>query len=239
MTITYYLVLAALLVLVIAVLKRRLTYELQASGLLLFGNARVGVYLYSIFFLPGTILHELSHWLVAEILQVRTGELQVLPNLSEPADKNEERLGFVMTGRTDPIRSFLIGFAPFFTGTLTLVVLGTLLNSFWGVAPWWQIALLVYGLIVVGQSMIVSRADTRNWPFMGILILALYWVALRMGLMFTPTADSNIQAVLLRINQALGLTIGLNFAMIGGSYLVRRLLEKITKKRIVQGRRPS
>lgn len=238
MTITFYLVLSAILVLVIAALKKRLTFELQAFGLILFGNTRFGIYFYSIIFLPGTILHELSHWIVAEILQVRTGEMQVLPSLTDSGEK-EERLGFVMTGRSDPIRTFFIGFAPFFTGTLTLVILGSLLNSFWGVAPWWQLALLVYGLIVVGQSMIVSRADTRNWPFMGIFLIALYWVSQQMGLVFTPVAEANIMAVLLRINQALGLTIGLNFAMIGGSYLIRLGLQKITKKRIVQGRKTS
>lgn len=219
----------------IAAIRRRLVFEIQGASLILTGNPKVGVYLYSLFFLPGTILHELSHWLMAEILQVPTGKFEVLPDL-EGSVKGEERLGYVMTGKTGPFRGFLIGFAPLFTGIMMLIILGYVLNNLWGTAPWWQLVLTVYGLIVVGNSMIVSGADRRNWPLIAILgavVIVLFW---RLDLSLSPELLTLFSQILIRINQALGLTIGLNLAMIVGSYAVRRGLERVTKKRIVRGR---
>lgn len=228
--------LAAVLIIVIAAVRRRLVFEIQAVSLIAVGNPKAGIYLYSLFFLPGTILHELSHWLVAEILQVPTGKFEVLPDLTA-SSQGEERLGYVMTARTGPFRGFLIGFAPLFTGISLLIILGYVLNNLWGTAPWWQIVLVIYGLIVISNSMLVSSADRRNWPLIAIiaiLIISIFWY---LGLSFSPNLSTLFSNILVRINQALGLTIGLNLAMIGGSYGLRRGLERLTKKRIVRGRK--
>ena len=228
--------LAAVLIIVIAAVRRRLVFEIQAVSLIAVGNPKAGIYLYSLFFLPGTILHELSHWLVAEILQVPTGKFEVLPDL-EASSLGEERLGYVMTARTGPFRSFLIGFAPLFTGISLLIILGYVLNNLWGTAPWWQIVLVIYGLIVISNSMLVPSADRRNWPLIAIIaifIIGLFWY---LGLSLSPNLSTLFSNTLVRINQALGLTIGLNLAMIGGSYGLRRGLERLTKKRIVRGRK--
>lgn len=69
--------------------------------------------------LPGIFLHEFSHILSAEILQVRTGHLSLKPQFQH----NQLTLGSAQIARTDPIRLTLIGLAPFITGTLTLWLL--------------------------------------------------------------------------------------------------------------------
>jgi len=66
--------------------------------------------------LPGIFLHEFSHILTAELLQVRTGELNLKPSLKD----NRLQLGSAQIAQTDPFRMTLIGTAPFLTGSLSL-----------------------------------------------------------------------------------------------------------------------
>lgn len=227
--------LAAVMILVIAALRRRLVFELQGTSLLLFGRPRIGIFIYSLVFLPGTILHELSHWIVAEILQVPTGRIRILPTL-EAEGEGEEKLGYVMTARTGIVKGFLIGFAPMFTGIGTLVILGYLLDTLWSAAPLWQIALVIYGLIVVSNSMIVSSADRKNWPAAAVLLILITVILFYTGITVPqPVIDFTARA-LYRIDQVLGLTIGLNLAMIIGSFTLRRVLERVTSKKVLRGR---
>lgn len=225
-------IIAIILVVAIAATRTRVVYEIQGTSLLLFGSSRPGLLLYSLFFLPGTLLHELSHWLMAELLQVPTGKLTVLPDLTK-SDQGENQLGFVMTGKAGPFRGFLIGFAPFLTGLLVLFLLGYFLNLLWGVAPWWQVALLIYSLIVVGNSMMVSREDRRSWPLIAILSLIIIFISWRLNLSLDLDLNRVISPVLTRLSQVLLLTIALNLGMIMLLYALRRVVEKITKKKVV------
>lgn len=228
-------VIIAALLLLIAAVRSRLLLEIRGASLLVFGDSRTGIWLYSLLFLPGTVLHELSHWLMAEILQVPTGKLEIMPDL-ENIDGKESQLGYVMTGHTGPFKGFLIGFAPLMVGLVVLVILGSYLESIWGQAAFWHLALVMYGMIVVGNSMMVSSADRRNWPIIAILAVLmalLFWrlnlsIPLDLNLLFGPS--------LTRISQVLGLTIILNLGMILTAYSVRRMLEKITKKKLVMRR---
>jgi len=212
-----------------------LIFEIQGTSLLLFQSRRPGLILYTILMLPGTIIHELSHWLVAEILQVRTGRITILPEWGDEEEgAKEQRLGSVETVNTDPIRGFLIGLAPFITGTAILMVFATLMTRWWGTAPWWWVALVIYGSMVIGNSMLISGADRRNWPVMIVLLVIVYFVATRAGLQFSPAAETNLVAILTNMIKALGLTIGVNLATIGGCFGVRKSVEHITKRKIVR-----
>lgn len=227
--------LAAILILGIAALRRRLVHEIQAASMLLFHSHRAGIALYAFLFWPGTIFHELSHWLMAEILRVRTGKIEILPDL-ETIQAGEQRLGSVATVQTDPFRSFLIGFAPLFTGVAALVGLGYALNKLWMTGPWWQILCVIYGIITISNSMIVSRQDRRTWPLMAIIVALTGYIIYRLDVSLPPTFFLFINETVARINSVLGLTIGLNLGMIGISYALRRMLERVTKQKVVMRR---
>src|SRR3989338_10542220 len=66
--------------------------------------------------LPGIFLHELAHILMAEILQVPTGELKLTPEIKD----GHLTLGSAQIALTDPLRLTLIGIAPFLAGTAVL-----------------------------------------------------------------------------------------------------------------------
>lgn len=225
--------LVATLVAILAVLRNRLVFELQSTSLLLFDNTRPGILLYAFLMLPGTIIHELSHWLVAELVRVPTGEITIFPKFDGEASKSQN-LGSVATGRADPFRGLLIGAAPFLVGTGILVVLSTLLRDFWGIAPWWQLALLLYGLMVMGNSMLVSEADRHNWPIAIGVIALLSTIIWNLGMRPTPELVITLTTASQTLLLVLGLTAALNLATIGACTLVRKSVEKISHKKIIR-----
>jgi hypothetical protein len=80
-------------------------------------NKKLSTYLMGILFLPGTIIHELSHAIMARVLFVPVGRMEFLPNLTG----NNLKLGSVEVGKSDPLRKFLIGAAPFLFGVALII----------------------------------------------------------------------------------------------------------------------
>ncbi len=219
------------LIILLALSRTRLVYELSAISLLIFGSARHGVIFYSFIFLPGTIIHELSHWLVAELLQVRTGEITIFPDLE--GETNSQRLGSVATAKSDPLRGFLIGLAPFLSGLGILLVLGQLFT--WDLL-WWQLSLVIYGVAVIGNSMMISREDRRTWPFIVVFFALIGILVFKYYPSLIVDHSRSIIAIMSPVNLILGVTVLLNLAIISGSYFLRRLVEKMTKRRIISQR---
>src|SRR5512145_1583640 len=95
--------------------QRWLHRETQLVFLLLTRSARLALGLFSLLFFPGVLLHELSHYLMARLLGVRTGRFSLLPELMPDG---KLRLGFVETAETDIVRDALIGAAPLISGCI-------------------------------------------------------------------------------------------------------------------------
>ena len=219
------------LVIILSSLRQRLVYELSGTSLLLFSTTSPGIFLYSILVLPGTIIHELSHWIVAEVLGVRTGQISIFPDLETGA--STRRLGSVATAKSDPFRAFLIGIAPFISGLAILAVLGTLLSDGWGVFAWWINDLIIYGIMVIGNGMMISESDRRTWPFI-IVFLIIIWIFLSKQTIFDLSFTYDLITTTLKpLNSVLLVTAGLNLVMIVGSYAIRKLIERLTGKRII------
>jgi hypothetical protein len=64
----------------------------------------------AVIFLPGTLLHELSHFIAAMVLFLQAGEVHIMPSWKE----NQLQLGRVTYRKADAVRSILVGVAPFF-----------------------------------------------------------------------------------------------------------------------------
>lgn len=105
-------------------LSRQLTSELSTLFVRIFRSQKVSVFLIALIFLPGTIIHEFAHAIVAKLLFVHVGKMELMPSLTGESLK----LGSVEVGKTDIVRNFLIGVAPFIVGTSLL--LGLLFYSF-------------------------------------------------------------------------------------------------------------
>lgn len=215
--------------------RRLFIFELTAVSTLLTGKRQAGLTLYAVLTLPGTILHELSHWAVAEILRVETGEITILPRAD--TGESNQRLGSVMTGRTDPVRGFLIGLAPFVTGILALFILNQVLLEFWGIAPWWQTALTLYGLVVVGNSMLISGEDRRYFPLITILLILVIIILGQQQVTISPEALSKLARNLESLNLVLATAVVLNLILLGSTFGVRYLIQKFTGKVVTTRKR--
>lgn len=79
----------------------------------------------SFLFLPGVIIHELSHLLIASVLSVPVGSMEFMPKKSQ----NNVKLGSIEIAKTDPIRRSIIGFAPVFVGLIIILGIVYLFTS--------------------------------------------------------------------------------------------------------------
>jgi hypothetical protein len=224
-----------LVVLAIASVRTLLVFEFTAVSTLIFNTNKPGLILYSFFSFPGTVLHELSHWLMAELLQVQTGEIKIIPDLD--TSEKRKKLGSVMTEKTDPFRGFMIGIAPFIVGTLALFLLESALSASWANSLWWRVSLVIYGMVVIGNSMLISREDRRYWPIIGILLgLGAYLISL-LNYDLSGLSFSWLINPLTRINLVLALVLVFNLILLVTLFGVRYVLEKLTRKQVITKRR--
>ena len=90
-----------LLIVPLILLQRLLHREIQAVFLILTRDVRLTMGIFSMMFLPGVFLHELSHYLMAKILSVRTGKFSIFP---QSLPDGRLQLGYVETAKSDVLR---------------------------------------------------------------------------------------------------------------------------------------
>ncbi len=113
---------AALLALLLA--KRWVTSRLAELSWRWAGDQDLALLLYFVIVLPGVVIHELSHWLMARVLGVRVSKLSLGPR--RQGRSRRVSLGSVRVGKVDPVRASLIGLAPLLGGTAAILLIGYL-----------------------------------------------------------------------------------------------------------------
>jgi hypothetical protein len=178
-------------------LQRLLHREIQIVFFLLTRNKPLTIALFSMLFFPGVFLHELSHFLMAKILGVRTGKFSVIP---QALDDGYLQLGYVETEKTDILRDSLIGLSPIVAGTLFVAYAGVVqlrLDALWHVLSngqtelfWMGLGLLpavpdfflwFYLTFAVSSTMLPSESDRHAWLPLGLWVIALLAVAILAG----------------------------------------------------------
>lgn len=139
---------------------RMLTRSLSSFFFHVTKSQTTTIHLLSILFLPGVIIHELAHMLVASVLFVPVGEIEFFPKITEHGVK----LGSVAIAKTDPVRRALIGFAPvivglsilfgvlFYITTANSVIVTNLVASF----------IIFYTVFEIGNTMFSSNKDMEG-----------------------------------------------------------------------------
>jgi hypothetical protein len=175
----------ALALLGLTFLQRLLHSEVQLLLMYLTRNFQWTIRLFALLFLPGVLLHELSHYLMARLLGVRTGRFSLIPR---PLSDGRLRLGYVEVGATDMIRSTLIGMAPLIAGLGLIFVIaqGMHLAPLWAVLRdgnwplfWFGLSLLpripnfpfwFYLTLVISSTMLPSDSDRQGWLPLALLL---------------------------------------------------------------------
>jgi hypothetical protein len=198
--------------LLLLALRRWIEAHLQGLAFLIGGHPTVAIWLFFLVFLPGTLIHELSHWLAAKLLWVPTGRIVIWPRV-QPG--RSLWLGTVQVGRTDPLRGSLIGLAPLLAGSLVVVLIGAhlQLDALGGLiaGAYWQAAgqallrtsglpdfwLWAYLLFAVANRMLPSPSDRHAWKPVLIFLAGVAGVMLISG--WTPRLDENVRHVVERV----------------------------------------
>ena len=189
----------ALLILVL--LQRWIHTHLHGLILLVAGNPDLALYIYAIILFPGVLLHELSHWITAKLLGVRTGSLSVIPR--RQADGSVQ-LGYVeyYRGKTlDPVRESIIGGAPLIVGTLVILLISLKIFDVTRLAAAVQtgqvdavtlaltdffdtplVLLWIYLIFAISNGMLPSASDRRAWPAFIVAMLLLTGLLYLLGL---------------------------------------------------------
>jgi len=219
-------------------LSRKLTSSLYLLTFLIFKSNRFALAVLAGILLPGTVIHELSHFFIATILRVPTGNLTVFPKV--------ERSGEVRTGRlemagTDPFRHTLIGLAPLITGVLIIYVIGKIfLNDFFLIPnSKFQIPDSLIGsylLFITTNTMFTSKRDLAGLKIAGPIILitliSLYYLGIRIFL--EEPVIRKIDTVLKNLNSYLVLAAIINFLVYLFLILNIKFWQKILKRNVIK-----
>lgn len=120
-------------------------------------SKKTTVIILSILFFPGTLIHELAHFIMAQILFVKTGEINLIPRF----DGQKLTMGSVTVLGADPLRRIFIGVAPFLTGTTLILALLSLTQEYHLFNTSCMIV-ISYGVFVIGNSMFSSKKDLEG-----------------------------------------------------------------------------
>jgi hypothetical protein len=230
--------------------QRWLHRELQAIFLLLTRRPAVALGLFSLMFFPGVLLHEISHFLAAKLLRVRTGRFSVMPKMM--AD-GRLRMGYVETAPADTMRDALIGAAPLVTASLIIAYLGAYRLGFSGVAMLaaqgnWELAhsalltlpnlpdfwLWFYIAFSISSTMMPSASDRRAWlPIVtGVLILVVMALLFGAGPWIVANLTPLVNRALRSLAMVFGISLILHAVLLVPFWLLRLLLSRITGLRV-------
>ena len=169
------------------VLSRLFTQELSLVLYRFTRSEKWVVTIMAILFLPGTFIHELSHYVTAILLGVPAGKMEFTPEVRG----NTVKMGSVSIAETDMFRRFLIGIAPVVWGTFFILALMFIASSSsYAMSP----LVLVFVLLltfVVGNTMYSSKRDMEG--AIGIFIfLAIVFIFFASVIYFSSISLSDI-----------------------------------------------
>lgn len=227
-------------------LQRALHREIQAIFLIATRSPGITVLAFSLIFLPGVFLHELSHLVTAKLLGVRTGKFSLLPTV---LPDGRLQLGYVEAAHSDIVRDSLVGLAPLISGILfvayvaverlyLVVMWDTLRNGQWELfsmglrilptlPDFW---LWFYLTFAVSSTMMPSESDRHAWRPLGLVSGALFGLVLLAGA--GPWMLENLAPFLNEFLRGTALillvSILIHALLIGPLLLIHRLLTRLT-----------
>lgn len=241
---------------ILLIMQRWTHSHLRGVSLLLTGNTNWSVLVYAIILFPGVLLHELSHWLVANLLGVRTGKFSVLPQQQRDGSI---RLGYVeyyKSASVGPIRESLIGGAPLVFGTTAVLLIGFYV---FGVSELAEVVqngdvdglsfvigdlfatadflVWLYLLFAVSNAMMPSAADRRAWPafiaLMSVAAVVLYILGFQ-DIMWAGLAGP-AATVFGYLGMAFSMTIAVNLVFMGIIVALESLIGRIRGQHVEYG----
>lgn len=214
----------------------RLTETIYGLTFLVTGSSKLALGILTLILMPGTIVHEMSHFLAATLLRVSTGRMTVFP---ESLEKGRIRAGKLEVGDCDPFRKTIIGIAPMIFGLIIIYLIGHFfipsislttnnlqLTTFIG----------VYLLLTVSATMFSSPKDLESLliviPIMTVLFLVFYFLGLRISL--TGNLLKGTENLVSKLNYALIVTVAADLIIVLLNRLGIAFFEKVLGRKLVR-----
>lgn len=197
--------------LVLFILSQALTRLIVTKSDSMFKSRRATMYFVSLLFLPGTFVHEMSHYLFAKILLIPTGEISIMPKL----EGERINLGHVEIAKTDMFRRFLVGVSPFVTGLVIIFLLIYLYlskNYYQEILPTLLIGFVVFQ---TANTMYSSKKDWEGaWKII-IILVAIIISSYILGWQAHQILEINqIQILLETVTKFLLIPLGIDFVLV-------------------------
>lgn len=190
-----YFLLFSVELIVLFFLSKRLINSLYRIIYRILPNHHAVVNTMAVIFLPGTIIHELAHLLFAGVMLVPVGEINLVPKVEGESVK----LGSVQIGETDPLRRTIVGVAPVLMGLLCIGAI-FLFIPFEKDIPWWQIALGLFLIFEIANTMFSSKKDIEGVIGFLIAITLVLFIILAVLYFLNPSLLLNIWDYLTSLN---------------------------------------
>lgn len=205
-------------------------------------NKTTAIKIVAFILLPGTIVHEIAHMLVAEVLRVPTGEFSFVPEILE---NQQVKAGSLKIAKTDPFRRAIIGLAPVTIGlgvilAITHIFFLPLSNhlisqSFRNITFSQIISLLIifYALFFISNTLFSSKEDLKTLVFPIILFylfFSLLWFAgISIKVSFSPKFIDFFKNFLQKTNIGIGSAIIVNVLVLSFIKILLYILESLFK----------
>ncbi len=199
-------------------LSRRTIQELFYILLRLFPK-KIAYSLVALLFFPGTVVHEVAHFLMATILIMRVRDIRLLPEWHG----NNLKLGSVLYEKQDALRGIVVGIAPVVAGILIFLFLAN-----WNIHIRNSVAenlIFFYVVFVISTTMFSSKQDLVDLvyvlPFILLLCIVLYVLDVPV-IAFVQESVNNMATSLAKINQYLLYSVGVHIALITLFKLIKK-----------------
>ena len=208
--------------------KRWLTLELGRLIHRFGGGRHTLIVIWSLIFLPGTVIHELSHFFFAIITGARTGKIEIIPEYLEDEWEDESKggsvaLGYVQTQRLNPLQGFFVGTAPFIVGTVLLVWLASLLRTEFDSGQTLYLVLQGYLFFTIANSFFPSWSDIKQTLPVVIIVLVAAILAWILGFQIFIGPDSRIISLSDTIATTLLISVAVNLILCTILFLVNHI----------------
>ncbi len=241
---------------ILVLLQRWLHRHLHGLAYLITGKRNWAVLLYAIVLFPGVLLHELSHYVAAVLLRVKTGSFSVLPKIKADGSVQLGYVEYYKSSKVGPIRESLIGSAPLITGTAAILLIAfqvfdvtnlalaaetgdieSLSRAITELFETNDFLIWLYLIFAVSNAMMPSASDRKAWPAFAIIMIVVLAILYVVGLQDVLIAGlaGPVATVFGYLGLAFSLTIGLDLFVIVAILILESIISRIKGVEVVYG----
>lgn len=183
----------------------------------IFKNYHLVLAIITLILLPGTLIHELAHFLMALALLLPVKSMSLFPVF----EADQIKLGEVKFEKRDVIRGGIVGIAPFVVGILLLISI-----FYFRIFPGQDLilnSLAAYLIFSVSSNMFSSSQDLKDAFY---IVPAIAFVAALIYLFDIKLDMTSVNAIMKEANYYLFFVLAINF----GAFVLFKILNSFSKK---------